>query len=123
MTSLNRTLSGKAMVFDLAEEIEATRVGRASQQAGRTARTLLKDGSLRVTLILLDAGCDIAGHSAEGPITVHVLRGAIRLNVEGDEHTLRSGQLLSVGAGVRHAVVANENAAFLLTVMLPARAD
>jgi quercetin dioxygenase-like cupin family protein len=119
MTSLNRPLAGEAIVFDLAREIESTRAAHSPEQAGRTARTLLKDGPLRVTLILLQAGATIAEHGADGPITIHVLSGSIRLDVAGQQHALGAGQLVGAGAGVRHAVAADEDAVFLLTVVLP----
>jgi quercetin dioxygenase-like cupin family protein len=117
MTSFDRPLADSAMVFDLDTEIE-TAISRSPQSASRTARTLLKDGPLRVTLIVLRGGGEIAEHSADGPITIHVLRGAMRLTVGDTVHTLRAGQFVSAGAGVRHAVAAGEDAVFLLTVAL-----
>lgn len=123
MSSLNRPLAGDALLFDLAEEIDATRAAHPPEQAGRTARTLLKNGPLRVTLILLQAGGEIAEHTASGPITIHVLRGVIRLNIAGHEHRIAAGQIVSAAAGVHHAVAADEESAFLLTVVQPPRGE
>lgn len=121
MSSLNRPLAGDAMLFDLGEEIETARAAHPPAQAGRTARTLLKNGPLRVTLILMHAGGEIADHTAPGPITIHVLRGSIRFTIGGEEHRISAGQVVSAAAGVRHAVAADEEAAFLLTVVQPQR--
>jgi quercetin dioxygenase-like cupin family protein len=121
VTALNRPLAGTTMLFDIDEEIATLRAGRSATDPGRTARTLLKDGPLRLTLTVLDAGAAIAEHSAGGPITIHVLAGTIRLHIDGREHLLESGSLVGAAAGVRHAVTADSDAAFLLTVVLPER--
>lgn len=118
MTSLDRPLSGDVLTFDLADEIDAARAAHAAA-AGRTARTLLKDGPLRVTLILVHAGGTIPPHSADGPITIHVLSGSIRLDIAGREHHVTAGRIVAAAAGVEHAVAADEDAVFLLTVVKP----
>jgi quercetin dioxygenase-like cupin family protein len=121
MTSFDRPLSGETMVFDLAEETRTARSARADGDARRTARTLLKDGPLRITLIVLEPGAELAEHAAAGPITVQPVEGTIRFRAGADEQLLRPGQVLSARAGVRHAVSSDDGAAFLLTVVIPAR--
>jgi quercetin dioxygenase-like cupin family protein len=121
MPSIDRPLSGDVLIFHLDEEQERTGGGA---EGGRptSARTLLKEGPLRVTLIVLAPGAEIAEHSAEGPITVQPIRGSLRFTVQGTAHDLEAGDLLSAGAGVRHAVSSATGAAFLLTVALPGAA-
>ena len=119
MSSLNRPLAGDAMFFDLAEEIEHVQAAEPAAQTRRTARTLVKNGPLRVTLILMHAGGEIAEHTAPGPITVQVLRGSIRFRVEDNEQRIDAGQIISLGGGVLHSVAADEEAAFLLTLVQP----
>jgi quercetin dioxygenase-like cupin family protein len=121
MTSFDRPLSGETMVFDLAEETRTARSARADGDARRTARTLLKDGPLRITLIVLEPGAELAEHAAAGPITVQPVEGTIRFRAGADEQLLRPGQVLSARAGVRHAVSSDDGAAFLLAVVIPAR--
>jgi quercetin dioxygenase-like cupin family protein len=120
MTSFDRPLSGETMVFDLAEETRTARSARADGDARRTARTLLKDGPLRITLIVLEPGAELAEHAAAGPITVQPVEGTIRFRAGADEQLLRPGQVLSARAGVRHAVSSDDGAAFLLTVVMTA---
>lgn len=123
MTSFDRPLSGETMVFDLAGEIRTARSARTDSDARRTARTLLKDGSLRMTLIVLEPGGEMAEHAAAGPITVQPVEGTIRFRAgTDDEHVLRPGQVLSARAGVRHSVSSDDGAAFLLTVVIAERA-
>ena len=119
MSSLNRTLAGANLQFDLEREIESVRGAQPESASGRTARTLVKDGPLRVTLTVMRAGSEIAEHAAEGPITIHVLRGSILIVLGGAEVEIRSGELVAAPARERHAVRATEEAAFLLTVVMP----
>lgn len=114
MSPVQRPVTGSTLTFALADELQIVR-----QQLGtspRTARTLAKNGALRATLVGLAAGGELASHSAEGPITVHVLEGAIDFDVEGQIHALRAGSLLALDAGIVHAVRSPEGGVFLLTV-------
>jgi quercetin dioxygenase-like cupin family protein len=85
-------------------------------RSGRNARTLLKMGPLRVTLVVLGPGGELAEHEAPGPITVQVVSGRITFMTEGERHDVGAGQLLAAGPAIRHSVVSAEGAAFLLTL-------
>jgi quercetin dioxygenase-like cupin family protein len=119
MPSIQRPLSGDVMRFDLRAEDERTADPATIQAHGRAARTLLKDGPLRITMIVLAPGGTVAEHHADGPITIQPLRGTIRFTAAGEDHEIGPGELLSAGAGVRHSVASDDGAAFLLTVSLP----
>lgn len=116
MPSIQRRLSGDVLVFDLDEERQHTVDAGAEERGGPSARTLLREGPLRMTLIVLGEHGMIAEHKADGPITVQPLEGTLRFTLSGSDHDLRPGQLLSVGAGVRHAVSSETGGTFLLTV-------
>ena len=118
MSPVQRPLSGLPLAFRLADEVRALRAGLAD--GPRSARTLVKNGALRVTVIGLAPGGALASHSADGPITVHVLEGAIEFEAEGTTWPLPAGTLFSLDAGVAHAVRAPEGGVFLLTVAAPA---
>jgi quercetin dioxygenase-like cupin family protein len=118
MSSLDRQVDGHGLVFDLAHE-EAQLQALPADKHGRTARTLLKSGPLRITLIALAPGGSLPEHSAAGPITVQPLRGRLRLTLEGATHDLGPGTVMSIGARVRHAVESEGGASFLLTVAMP----
>jgi quercetin dioxygenase-like cupin family protein len=118
MSPVQRRLTGAVVHVEL--EAEQAIVRDQLRKASRSARTVLKEGPLRATLIGLAPGGEIASHSAEGPITVHVLEGAIDFQVDGTTWALRSGSLLALEAGVVHSVHSAVGALFLLTVALPA---
>jgi quercetin dioxygenase-like cupin family protein len=116
MSSIQRPLSGNVLVFQIDEERDRAADPELVSRSGRNARTLVKMGSLRLTLVVLGPGGELAEHQASGPITVQVLHGRILFVAEGEQHAIGPGQLLAAGAGVRHSVVSEQGAAFLLTV-------
>lgn len=120
MPTIDRPLSGGSLRFRLEEQIrEITGTGLPERQ-GRSARTLVKDGPLRVTLIVLSAGDSIPEHQADGPITVAPITGEVTLHLADDSEVLRPGDLLALGPGVRHSVESSTGGAFLLTIASPA---
>jgi quercetin dioxygenase-like cupin family protein len=84
--------------------------------SGRRSETLIKSPSLRVVLITMRAGTELHEHVAPGTITVQPLQGRFIFTAGDDEREIMPGALVSVEAGVRHAVRALEDGAFLLTI-------
>jgi quercetin dioxygenase-like cupin family protein len=117
MSPVQHPVSGPALVVDLATGLRTVHEQLAT--TSRSARTLVKNGSLRATLVGLAAGGTLASHSADGPITVHVLEGAIELEANGKTWSLSSGSLFALDAGIVHHVRAPAGGVFLLTVALP----
>ena len=120
MSPVNRRITGAAIKLSLPDE---ARVVREQLAAGkeRAARTLIKDGPLRATLVGLRAGGSLAPHKADGPITVHVLDGAIEFEAEGEQWALDSGSLFALDAGLTHSVSSRAGGLFLLTVSVESR--
>ena len=59
MSPVQRPLSGDVLVFDLNEEHERTADPALLSRSGRNARTLLKVGGMRATLIVLAPGAEL----------------------------------------------------------------
>ncbi len=87
--------------------------------SGRRAETLLKTPHLRVVLVTMRAGAELREHTAPGTITVQPLRGRFAFTAGDEEREMPAGTLVSVEGGVRHAVRALEDGAFLLTIAWP----
>jgi quercetin dioxygenase-like cupin family protein len=119
MSSIDRPLSGAALRFTLSEERARVDDPELLKRNGRNARTLVKEGPLRVTLVKVAAGGRIAPHLTDGPITIHVLDGEIRFRAADKEHALGAGDLLVVDGGVEHSVESAAGGTFLLTVVQP----
>lgn len=119
MPSIRRSLSGRPLLLSLVEERERTEDSALRKDRGRTARTLVKDDHLRVTLVTLGPGGEVGEHTAPGPITVQPLSGRARFTVDGTDHELGVGDFLALEANVTHSVASEEGGTFLLTVTQP----
>ena len=106
--------------FDLTREIEQLHYER-QPASGKNAKTLVKYDDLRIVLISASAHTRIPEHQAEGRISVHVIRGHIRLRALERTFDLGVGGLLTLDEGVAHDVEALENSAFLLTIAWPGK--
>lgn len=115
MTPVQRSLAGDVLAFDLGEEMQIVRDELAAGRA-RIARTLVKEGPLRLTLVGLSPGGAIHEHEAGGPITIHVLEGELELNAGGQIRSHPVGALIALDQQVRHAVSSSRGALFLLTL-------
>ena len=116
---INRDLAGHAIHISLADERAHFAERTAAGGSGRNAKTLVKEGPLRLTLTQVAAGGELPPHHAEGPICVQVLEGAIRFRVGENAWNLAAGELLSIPAAVEHSVASDEGGVFLLTVVMP----
>lgn len=119
MPTISRPLEGHdSLHVRLDDEHDTLRASAALARTGRSARTLIKDGPLRVTLIALSPGASMAEHQADGPITVQPIEGKITFHVGEETYHLRPGDLLTVHGGVRHSVESATGGMFLLTLAI-----
>jgi quercetin dioxygenase-like cupin family protein len=112
------TMTKDLAQFDVAQEI-ADSEGKKPWKSGHYAKTLFKKSDLRIVLISMEKTAMIKDHHADGTISVQVLNGLIRFTVQGSAHDLSPGNVLALGASIRHEVEALEDSAFLLTVSWP----
>lgn len=122
---VQRPLAGDALRFNLDEEARRAVDPAALERTGRSGRTLVKDGPLRMTLIVLAPGGSIPEHHTEGHFALQVLRGGVRIDMDGTEYELGEGDLLTLHGGVPHSLTSEPGADLLLTVSLepPQRKD
>lgn len=116
MSSINRSLAGPLLTFDLDEQLRELRAEEAYTRSGRAGRTLAKSGRLRVILVAMQAGNEIGTHQADSPMTLQVVAGHIRYRANDGEHEMRAGQLLFFGPGDAHDIRALEQTALLITL-------
>lgn len=55
-------------------------------------------------------------HASQYPITLSVLEGAVKLTIETDEHIVKRGGLVVLGADTMHHLEAVENTILRLTI-------
>jgi quercetin dioxygenase-like cupin family protein len=116
------TMIDKIAQFDLDGEI-ADAEQKKPWPAGLYSKTLFKKHDLRVVLISMQSDARMKEHHADGTISLHVLRGQIRVSVNGKPHDLATGTLFTLGASIRHDVEARSDSAFLLTISWPSNEE
>jgi quercetin dioxygenase-like cupin family protein len=118
--SIDGTLSGSVLQFNLASELDQLhRKESWLHPTGRSSKTLVKYPDLRIVLIAMKANARMHEHKAAGRISVHSLNGHIRLRLPERVVDLPAGNLLALDQCVPHDVEASEDSAFLLTLSWP----
>ncbi len=113
---MHRTVAGEVLIHHLTQDewmIDPVLLARH----GRTARTLVKEGPLRLTMIAIAAGGDLPAHSTDGPVSIHVLQGEVRFEALGEEYPLATGDVLVFAPSVEHSARSEVGCLFLLTVV------
>ncbi|HEY9736109.1 MAG TPA: cupin domain-containing protein [Trichocoleus sp.] len=98
-----------AVVAQLTEKIEYAATGVLS-------KLLLKTAYCQYTLFCLAAGTDISEHTSTRNAVVQVLEGRGTLTLEGQAIALKPGLFIFMPANAPHALSAEDNLAFLLTL-------
>jgi quercetin dioxygenase-like cupin family protein len=115
MSSMHRTIAGDVLVQHLGADA-MTIDQRLLAASGRSGRTLVKEGPLRLTIMGLSPGGALPPHSTENPVSIHVLQGEVTFFALDNEYRLAAGDVLMFGAGVEHAARSRSGATFLLTI-------
>ena len=111
-----RRLKADVMQFSVHEEMLQLVQRVAGNKSKRTAKTLVKEGPLRVLVVALDAGGKLEEHAVDGPFSVQCLMGRVTAHVAGNNKELMTGDLLVVDTGVTHDIEAKDAAALLITI-------
>jgi len=116
MSSMHRVLEGDVLVHHLTED-ERTLDADLLARHGRTARTIVKEGPLRVTIMGMAAGGVLPAHSTDAHVTIHLLEGAVTFSARGRDYPLHTGDVLILGPDVEHEAQSATGGVFLLTVV------
>lgn len=99
----------RSLVTKLSDKIEYAETGILS-------KVLLKTASCQYTLFCLAAGTDLAEHTSTRDAVVQVIEGQGTLILDGQEVLLTPGVFVFMPANAPHALKAELNLAFLLTL-------
>ena len=111
-------LSGNALAFNLKAEEGALLDKARTSKAGRAAKTLVKEGPLRVTVVALKKGSTIEHHQVEGPLSIQSLTGRLRIGVGETSFDLPARGLLTLEPGTTHDATALSDASFVITMAM-----
>ncbi len=112
----SRHLADPVREIDLAAEACALREDEAWRREGHSAKTLVKNESLRIVLVDMHDGARLGEHRTRSRISIHVLSGRISVIVPGRSYEVSTDQLLAVDESISHDVEALEPSTFLLTI-------
>ncbi len=112
-------LGGDVLSCSLSDESARLRERAMAARTGRAAKTLFKQGALRGTLIALRKGAALSPHQVEGEISIHAVRGRVRVSAHGGVATLGAGGVLVLARGVTHSAQALSDCVLLITVAMP----
>lgn len=118
MSSLNRVLAGEVLVHHLTQD-ERMLDAELLARHGRTARTLVKEGPLRLTIMGIAREGVLPVHSTDAHVTIHLLEGEVTFTALGRDYPLRVGDVLVFAPGVEHEARSAAGGVFLLTVLYP----
>ena len=114
-----RRLAAEVLTFMLGSEDDTLREFAESSKTGRAGKTLVKQGSLRITLVALKNGTALPSHQVAGPVSIQTLRGCLRLTTHKGDVDIPAGGLITLGPGVTHTARAHDDCAILITVTMP----
>ena len=113
---VERPLDEAVMIFDLPAILADLKREITWRTGRRNAVTLLKQPGLRLVLVALKAGAEVASHQTDTPVVLQGIEGRVAICMDRDEHVLTAGQVLTMRSGLTHAVRAQNESAFLLTL-------
>jgi quercetin dioxygenase-like cupin family protein len=116
MSSMRRILNADVLVHHLTRD-ERMLDPELLARHGRTARTIVKEGPLRLTIMGIAAGGVLPTHSTDAHVTIHVLEGEVTFTARGREYALTVGDVLVFAPGVEHEARSAKGGVFLLTVL------
>jgi quercetin dioxygenase-like cupin family protein len=102
-------------VLDLAAE---TRGIDSARDPERSARTLSRLETLRLTLISLQAGTKLNQHHTSHELSIQTISGHVSIQTPHERVNLPQGSVAVLERGLMHDVEANEASAILVTVSI-----
>lgn len=109
-------ISAPVVTFDLAKELSALRESDSYRRNDHASNTLVNRGGFGAVLVALPKSAHLKEHRARRGISIQVLEGAIRLDLDDGPLELRAGQVTSFAPNLPHTVTGLDDSAFLLTM-------
>lgn len=108
--------AGAERALDLPAALRALRAEPRPAAQGHRQIALLHHGPVRLVLYAFEPGGRLPEHQAPGWVTVHVLRGRLRVRTPQAQHDLGEGQVLALAPDMSHDVEAVGETDMLLGV-------
>ena len=112
----DRTMDAALVLIDLPLFLEQIKQEAPWKNSNRNAITVFKTNRLRIVLIAMHEGAEMARHTADGIISIQVLEGQIQFITDQQSVELNKGQMLTLHECIPHSVLAKKETIFLLTL-------
>lgn len=112
----DRLIDAKLVSIDLPMYIRQITEESAWKDSKRNAITVFKTNGLRIVLIALHEGAEMARHTADGIISLQVLEGKLQFTTDSQSVQLGKGEMLALHECIPHSVLAIKESIFLLTL-------
>lgn len=112
----DRPIDAALVAVDLPLLIEQIKNESSFKDSDRNAITVFKTNGLRIVLIALHKGAEMARHTADGIISIQVLEGQLQFNTDWQSVELSDGQMLALHECIPHSASAIKETVFLLTL-------
>lgn len=103
-------MNEKAFVANINELIEFAKQGTVS-------KTIVDNDNTKIVLFAMSEGQSLSEHTASVPATIQVLDGTATVLLGGESYDASPGTLIYMPAKLPHAIDANEDLVFLLTLI------
>ncbi|RPI07089.1 MAG: hypothetical protein EHM64_00240 [Ignavibacteriae bacterium] len=111
-----RALNAPLQGYDLQAMITLLKNETIWKKEERNAITLVKGPEVRVVFILAHAHSSIPKHQVFGPLTIHVVKGRLRIHGDSQHIDIQKGQILTLQPEVRHSIDALDESAFMMSL-------
>ena len=112
-------ISGEVLHLNIDEESKGILDAAREAGVGHAAKTLVKEGPLRVILLGLKSGSTLREHEAGGSVSVHVLSGQVKVTSGDRIDALEAGNALVFSSSVAHSLEAQADSVVLVTIAWP----
>lgn len=109
-------LDAQLVSIDIPSFIEQIKQESTWKDSDRNSITVFKTNGLRIVLIALHGGAEMAKHTANGHISIQVFEGQIKFTTDLQSVELSKGQMLALHELIPHSVLAIKETIFLLTL-------
>jgi quercetin dioxygenase-like cupin family protein len=113
-----RAIDAPLVTVNLPFYIDQIKKEASWKESDRNAITLFKSANLRLVLVGLHAAAEMTRHTAPGILHIQVLEGKIRFITDHQTVELNKNQMLVLHERIPHAVQAETEAVFLLSISI-----
>lgn len=99
----------KSAIYNLAESI-----GYAT--GGIVSKLIAQNGSGNITLFSFDKGQELTPHTTPFDAVVQILDGEAKIQIDGIDHAMKTGEMIIMPANTSHSVDATQKFKMILTM-------